>query len=101
IVAVNPLVEAGLVNFRNPQRPRGLVGRGTALADTYLQDRVGTDLALFQWINRRLLELDTERGGGVVDREFVDGSCDVFDALADHLRELDPAELAAAAGLPV
>ncbi len=40
IVAVNPLPEAGLINFRNPQRPRGLVGKGTDLADQFLQIRI-------------------------------------------------------------
>ena len=39
IVAINPLPEAGLIRFRNPQRPSGVVGRGTALADLFLQVR--------------------------------------------------------------
>ena len=30
IVAVNPLPEAGLLRFKNPQQPRGIIGRGTA-----------------------------------------------------------------------
>ncbi len=56
IVAVNPLPEAGLVKFRNPQTPRGLVGPGTKLADRYLPVRVNGDLALFAGVNRALLE---------------------------------------------
>jgi len=36
IIAINPLREAGLVNFRNPQRPAGIIGRGTDLADVFL-----------------------------------------------------------------
>src|SRR3546814_10690716 len=32
IIAVNPLPEAGLIRFKNPQRARGLIGRGTELA---------------------------------------------------------------------
>jgi hypothetical protein len=39
VVAVNPLPEAGLIRFKNPQRPRGLVGRGTAIADQFLKIR--------------------------------------------------------------
>ena len=35
IVAVNPLPEAGLLRFKNPQRPKGVVGHGTALADQF------------------------------------------------------------------
>src|SRR5436305_766861 len=41
IIAVNPLPEAGLIRFRNPKRPSGLVGTATALADRYLQTRAG------------------------------------------------------------
>src|SRR5262249_4347242 len=46
IMAVNPLPEAGLMRFRNPQTARGLVAGGTPLADTYLPIKVGGDLAL-------------------------------------------------------
>lgn len=55
IVAVNPLPEAGLLRFKNPQHPDGVVGRGTALADHYLQIRVGGDLALFAALGHLLL----------------------------------------------
>ncbi|MGO4428645.1 molybdopterin-dependent oxidoreductase, partial [Streptomyces sp. MCAF7] len=37
IISINPLPEAGLERFKNPQTPRGLVGGGTALTDLFLQ----------------------------------------------------------------
>jgi molybdopterin-dependent oxidoreductase alpha subunit len=98
IVAVNPLPEAGLTRFKNPQRPKGIVGGGTALADEFVQVKVGADLALFQWWNRRLVELDDERGD-VLDRPFLDAHADGVDELIAHLRTLDPDELLAAAGV--
>src|SRR6185437_7416468 len=55
IVAINPLPEAGFGRFRNPQTPRGLLGRGTVLADSYLPVRVNGDLALFAGVNKALL----------------------------------------------
>ena len=48
IMAINPLPEAGLLRFKNPQRVRGMVGRGTQLADHFAQIRLNGDLALFQ-----------------------------------------------------
>ena len=33
IVAINPLREAGLVRYKNPQQPKGLVGYGTERSD--------------------------------------------------------------------
>src|SRR4029079_4260593 len=65
IVAVNPLPEAGLLPFKNPQRASRLVGSGTALADEYLQIRVNGDLALFQAVGRLLLDT------GAQDDEFI------------------------------
>lgn len=101
IVAINPLPEAGLVRFKNPKRVSGVVGKGTALADELLQVRVGADLALFQWVNRRLVELHRERGGGVVDEAFLDEHCDGEAELVAHLEALDPDALVAATGLRV
>ena len=98
IVAVNPLAEAGLIRFKNPQRASGVVGRGTALADEHLAVKVGADLALFQLINRRLVELDDERGG-VLDRDFLDAQAVGLPELRAHLLGLDPGSLLAATGL--
>ncbi len=98
IVAVNPLPEAGLKRFKNPQTARGLIGRGTSLADQFLQIRVGADLALFQLLNRRLVELDRTEGG-VLDHEFLAASCEGVEDLTAHLDALDPDALLAATGL--
>ena len=94
IVAINPLPEAGLLAFRNPQRVSGVLGRGTALADLHLPIMVGADLALFQLLNRRLVHDDN-----ALDRAFVDAYCDGFDELSAHLDALDPDVLLAATGL--
>jgi len=93
IVSVNPLREAGLARFHNPQTPRGIAGRGTQLADLHLQVRVNGDLALFQAVNRLLLD------AGAVDRAFVDEYCDGFDALRGHLGRLSWPDVLAATGL--
>jgi molybdopterin-dependent oxidoreductase alpha subunit len=89
IVAINPLPEAGLVRFRNPQTPRGLAGPGTKLADRYLSVRINGDLALFAGANKALLERDDATPGQVLDHDFIDRYCDGFDAAATHWRSLD------------
>ena len=75
IIAINPLKEAGLVRFKNPQTPRGVVGHGTAIADLHLPVRINGDLALFQAIAALLLE------GGHVDHDFVQRHTFGFDEL--------------------
>ncbi|MFI7635428.1 FdhF/YdeP family oxidoreductase [Nonomuraea sp. NPDC049400] len=90
IIAVNPLPEAGLLRFKNPQRPSGL-GSGTALADRFLQIRLNGDMALFQALS--LLLLDS------ADREFVDEHTHGFEEWRRHLTALDWADVLEATGL--
>ena len=83
IIAVNPLREVGLVRFKNPQTPRGVVGSGTALADLHLPIRINGDLALFQAIGALLLEW------GAVDRAVIEQHTHGFEAWTEHVRALD------------
>ena len=99
IIAINPLPEAGLLNFHNPQTLRGLFGGGTPLADLHLPIRNGGDQALFQLWNKWLVETDDAQGGAVIDHDFVDRHTAGHDALAKHLRAADADVLLAATGL--
>ncbi|WP_353807254.1 FdhF/YdeP family oxidoreductase [Agromyces sp. SYSU T00194] len=98
IVAVNPLPEAGLLRFDDPQSARGLVGGGTKLADRFLQVRLGGDQALFQALGRVLLDLHDARGD-VLDEAFVAEHTSGFDDYAAAARALDWAEVETATGL--
>ncbi len=100
VIAVNPLPEAGLLAFRNPQHARGVIGTGTTLADRHLPVRVNGDLALFTLLGQRLL-LDDERGVPALDHEFLDGFTDGFDDWAEHVRAQDPERLLEQCGLDV
>jgi len=75
IVAVNPLAEAGLMEFRNPQEVRGMLGFGTPLADVYLKVRVSGDAALLQGFMKALFALEA------IDRAFVAEYTEGFPAL--------------------
>jgi molybdopterin-dependent oxidoreductase alpha subunit len=88
IIAINPLPEAGFSRFRNPQTPRGLVGRGTTLADRLLPVRVNGDLALFNGLNRALLDREDASPGEVFDHAFIDRYCDGFEAAVAGWRAL-------------
>jgi molybdopterin-dependent oxidoreductase alpha subunit len=94
IVAVNPLPEAGLINFRNPQRPSGLVGRGTPLADEFLQIRLGGDLALFAVLGSLLLGRPDR-----LDTAFIEAHTDGFAEYAAARAEVDWDLVTAATGL--
>ena len=95
IVAINPMPEAGLLGFRNPQRPRGVLGSGTSLADRHLPIRVGGDLALFQLVNASLLER------GALDESFLASSCTGLGELRTSLAGIGRDARLEAAGLDV
>jgi molybdopterin-dependent oxidoreductase alpha subunit len=101
IVAVNPLPEAGLLRFKNPQRLNGILGPGIQLADMYLQVRVNGDLALFQALNALLLARDETAPGTVLDGDFIAGHTVGFDEFADHVRAIDWGDVVTATGLSV
>jgi molybdopterin-dependent oxidoreductase alpha subunit len=65
IAAVNPLKEAGLLGFMNPQEAGGLLGRSTPLADEFLQVRINGDAALLKgWMKCLLAK-------GQIDDRFI------------------------------
>jgi molybdopterin-dependent oxidoreductase alpha subunit len=72
IVTANPLPEAGLVRFKNPQSVHGLIGGGTRLTDRYLAVRVNGDLAMFAGVNKALLAREEAAPGTIFDRSFIE-----------------------------
>ncbi len=93
IVTVNPLPEAGLLRFKNPQNLSGLIGSGTALTDEFLQIKLGGDQALFQAVGHLLLAWDA------IDKDFIENSTDGFEAYAESVREIDWDVILGATGL--
>jgi molybdopterin-dependent oxidoreductase alpha subunit len=94
IVSVNPLREAGLGRFDNPQKVRGMLGRGVQLADLHLPIRINGDLALFSALNHLLLAEDA------IDHAFVGAHCDGIDDLRRHHAALSWPEVLSATALP-
>ncbi|MFC9157506.1 FdhF/YdeP family oxidoreductase [Streptomyces bauhiniae] len=93
IISVNPLPEAGLERFKNPQTPQGML-KGAALTDLFLQIRIGGDQALFRLLNKLVLETD-----GAVDEEFVREHTHGYEEFADAAAKADWDETLAATGL--
>lgn len=93
IIAINPLPEAGLLRFENPQTVRGLIGGGTAIADDFLQIKLGGDQALFQALGKYLLDAEA------LDKEFIAEYTTGFEDYRAGLAEFDWAAALEATGL--
>ncbi|MFE4451645.1 FdhF/YdeP family oxidoreductase [Streptomyces sp. NPDC056796] len=83
IISVNPLPEAGLERFKNPQTARGML-KGAALTDLFLQIRIGGDQALFRLLNKMIIEAD-----GALDTAFIDEHTHGYEEFAQAAREAD------------
>ncbi|MGI8986578.1 MAG: FdhF/YdeP family oxidoreductase [Nocardioidaceae bacterium] len=104
IVSINPMKEAGLVNFRNPQKVKAWVGSGQDLADLHLPIRINGDLALWQAIGHLLVTWDDASAGQdghgtVLDHDFIERHTVGFEQWRDNVRALDWAAVERASGL--
>ncbi|TGA87572.1 FdhF/YdeP family oxidoreductase [Streptomyces sp. MZ04] len=101
IITVNPLPEAGLERFKDPQTAQGML-KGTTLTDLFLQIRLGGDQALFRLLNKLILaESDSASGAGsgAVDEEFIREHTHGYEEFAEAARDADWDETLAATGL--
>ena len=64
VIAVNPMMEAGLAGFMHPQQAKGMMGIPTALASQFLQVKLNGDQALLKGLSKTLLE------DGTIDNAF-------------------------------
>jgi formate dehydrogenase major subunit len=99
VIAINPLPEAGLLRFKDPQKVNGVIGDGATIADEFLQIRIGGDMALFQGLGKLLVDAEDAAPGTVVDRAFVDAHTAGFDDWLGHIREVDLGLVVEATGL--
>ncbi len=99
IVTVNPLPEAGLMRYKNPQTVSGVIGKGTKLTDQFLQIRLGGDMALLQAVSQRVLEAEAANPGQVLDHDFLSQHTDGLEEFTSHLAGLNRDEVLSATGL--
>ena len=99
IVAINPLIEAGLLAFKNPQDVRDILTGATTLTDIYLQVNLNQDLALIKCIIKLLVEADTLSNGQVFDYSFINADTEGFKELMSNLNDYSVGELVSQSGV--
>ncbi|MFG2747686.1 FdhF/YdeP family oxidoreductase [Streptomyces xanthophaeus] len=93
IISVNPLPEAGMERFKDPQTAAGML-KGTALNDLFLQIRIGGDQALFRLLNKLVIE-----AGGATDEDFISEHTHGYEEFATAAKETDWDDTLTATGL--
>ncbi|MFZ4928137.1 FdhF/YdeP family oxidoreductase [Chryseobacterium sp. Mn2064] len=96
IIAVNPLPEAGLMGFIDPQNVKAILKGGVQLADLYLPVKINGDMALLKALEIILIELEKKNPGNVFDEEFIRDKTVGYEEFLkqfDHYKLDDLAEL--------
>lgn len=106
IISVNPLREAGLVGFNNPQQAKGIMGSffntsTTSLTDLFLQVKINGDMAVLKAITKILFASEAQNPGSVFDQDFIKTNTIGFDGLLQHQEQFSLDELAESAGVSV
>ncbi len=100
IITINPLPEAGLTKFINPQRPGKILKGGTALADLFLQVKVNGDVPVLKAIMLQLWHQEQKAHETVFDWDFITEKTEGYEAFINGLKQYDFEELVQASGVP-
>jgi molybdopterin-dependent oxidoreductase alpha subunit len=92
VIVINPVREAGLINFRIPSDLRSLFF-GSKIAGLYIQPHIGGDLALMYGIAKRTCEL------GAQDENFLRDYCEGWPGLESRLRSITWQEIEQKSGV--
>ncbi|MDO5968665.1 FdhF/YdeP family oxidoreductase [Flavivirga aquimarina] len=88
IIAINPLPEAGLIKFTNPQNPIKLLTGGTKIADVFVPININGDVAFVKALLLKLLEKE-ELEGHVFDKDFINAHTSGYDAFISDLKQFN------------
>jgi molybdopterin-dependent oxidoreductase alpha subunit len=98
IISVNPMDEAGLQKFNNPQEISGLAGQGTKLRDLHLPIKINGDASFLTGLAKYLLEKH-QQTNDVLDLAFIQQYCDGFESFEAHVNAFHWDDITNACGL--
>jgi len=101
IIAINPLPEAGLMGFRNPQQFNGVMGDGVKLADLFLPVKINGDMALLKALELLLIDFEKKSPGEVFDHPFIAEKTVGYNAFVKQFDNYKVDELAHKSGVPL
>ncbi|ALM08266.1 hypothetical protein SB49_10980 [Sediminicola sp. YIK13] len=98
VITINPLEEAGLKRFKNPQEIKGVLGSGETITDIHLQVKINQDVPLLKLIIKKLAALD-KGSENVFDHEFINTYTEGYEALLQDLNNYSGSDLLEQSGV--
>ena len=92
VIAINPIVETGLVRFNVPSDIKSLLF-GSRIATLYVQPHIGGDLAMLTGIAKRIVEM------GAHDEAFLNNHCQGWPEFKSRLASISWDEIITKSGL--
>jgi molybdopterin-dependent oxidoreductase alpha subunit len=77
-----------------------MLGHGTTISSQYVQVRINGDVALLKGIMKLVLDEDRRRGGGVLDRAFLEAHATGLEEVQRSADEASWEEIEASSGVP-
>lgn len=109
MIAINPLPEAGLLNFVNPNPQHYsnilkfpialLTNKSTHFADLHLPLRIGGDMAVLKGMMKIMLERERSAPGTIFDHKFITERTEGYDEIVASLDETSWDAILAESGL--
>jgi len=99
IIAINPLPEAGLMGFINPQSVKDILKGGIQLADLYLPVKINGDMALLKALELLLIDFEKKNPGTVFDKDFINEKTVGYDDFIKQFDQYNLDELAVLSGV--
>lgn len=98
IISINPIKEAGLLNFANPQELKGAFNIKSKLTDIYLQVKINGDMALLKALMYRLWQEDMKTSS-IFDHEFIRNHTSNYEEFIGHIAHQNYDAIVAHTGL--
>lgn len=99
VISINPLPEAGLVKFKDPQNPVEIFGKGTVISDLFLPVKINADVALLKAITLLMLAQEDQEKGSVFDWDFINEKTAGVEEYLNDLRTHDYQQLVKESGV--
>ena len=89
VITVNPLPEAGLIKYTDPQSPKRMLTNGIAITDLFLPVRINGDVAFLKALMYELVKMDFENSGQIIDYEFIEEYTEGYEDFVTGIRHID------------
>ena len=89
VISVNPLPEAGLIKYTDPQSPKRMLTNGIKITDLFLPIKINGDVAFLKALMYELHKMDIDQGGDLIDYDFIAKHTNGYEDFIKAISQID------------